>query len=328
MISLLLAIQLLSGEFVSPESQVDAHTPTLVEKIEGGLLVAWRGKEESRQAIWLSHLDRNSLSPPEIVAEQEGSNCWNPVLTRMPNGELLLFYKIGESPRSWYGAFKRSQDEGVTWSKEELLPAGILGPIKNKPLLVNETWLCGSSVEAGDALHPFEATACWIEQASLSLDRWEKGAPITLADKPFGPLQPALYRGREGSLHFLCRDRARRIHQQGFIWHSLSLDGGKSWSLLKNTGLPNPDSGIDTINLTDGTLLLAYNPSHEERKPLAVALSHDDGETFEAPLIVDLNKAEYPALITTSDGLIHLVYAHTEEGKEARRIKHSVLKPE
>ncbi|MDE6685181.1 MAG: exo-alpha-sialidase, partial [Duncaniella sp.] len=74
--------------------------------------------------------------------------CWNPVLFRVPyTGELLLFYKIGLNVGDWTGWLTRSTDGGVTWSDREPLPEGILGPIKNKPELIDGRLLCPSSRE-------------------------------------------------------------------------------------------------------------------------------------------------------------------------------------
>ena len=41
----------------------------------------------------------------------------------------------------------RSKDNGKTWSEREKLPDGFLGPIKNKPELINGVLLCPSSTE-------------------------------------------------------------------------------------------------------------------------------------------------------------------------------------
>jgi predicted neuraminidase len=66
----------------------------------------------------------------------------------MPDADLILFYKVGPSPSTWWGMLKRSKDNGLTWSEAEKLPDGIYGPIKNKPVLLNNgTLLCPTSSE-------------------------------------------------------------------------------------------------------------------------------------------------------------------------------------
>src|SRR5208282_5754603 len=74
--------------------------------------------------------------------------CWNPVLFQPKNGPLMLFYKVGRSPRSWWGLLRTSDDDGRSWSAARRLHDGIVGPIKNKPVqLANGDILCPSSSE-------------------------------------------------------------------------------------------------------------------------------------------------------------------------------------
>src|SRR5205823_4080415 len=73
---------------------------------------------------------------------------WNPVLFQPKDGPLMLFYKVGPSPSTWWGELKTSADGGQTWSAAQRLPDGILGPIKNKPVaMLDGSILCPSSVE-------------------------------------------------------------------------------------------------------------------------------------------------------------------------------------
>jgi alpha-L-rhamnosidase len=50
---------------------------------------------------------------------------------------------------------------------------------------------------------------------------------------------------------------------------------------------------------------------------LALALSHDDGETWSAPKLVeqgtDQDEFSYPALLQNADGMIHLAYTWKRE---------------
>src|SRR5438105_5497939 len=135
-----------------------AHASTIVESRDG-LVAAWFGGTRERApdvGIWLSRREGGAWTPPVEVAngvEPDGTRypCWNPVLFRMPDGALALFYKVGPSPAEWWGVVRTSRDEARTWSAARRLPNGILGPIKNKPVrLADGTLLSPSSTESPD----------------------------------------------------------------------------------------------------------------------------------------------------------------------------------
>ncbi len=307
------------AEFIYTEAPFPScHASTLVEVEPGVLLAAWFGgsdEGESDVAIWTSRWDGKTWSPPQEVARAENVPCWNPVLFLMPNGETILFYKAGPSPQEWSGLLKRSNDGGKTWSREELLPAGILGPIKNKPLLLSDgTLVCGSSVES------WKTWACWMELTPDGGKTWSKVGPLFYPEELNGIIQPTLFLDREGNLRMLCRS-TRRI---GRICSAVSKDGGKSWSAVKATDLPHPGSGIDAVGLKDGRTVLVYNHTASGRSPLNIGLSSDGGETWKMQVTLEDQPGEYsyPAVIQTSDGLVHTTYTWKRE-----RIKHVVLDP-
>src|SRR5438128_2505263 len=127
------------------------HASTVVEVEAGQLLAAWfGGKDEgaSDVKIWSSRFDGKTWTAPEVVAEEPGVACWNPVLFRTAK-TLLLWDQAGTYPMSWTGFVRRSTDNGKTWDKAEQLTAGLLGPIKNKPIQLGDcTLLAGASVES------------------------------------------------------------------------------------------------------------------------------------------------------------------------------------
>ncbi len=121
-----------------------------------------------------------------------------------------------------------------------------------------------------------------------------------------------------------CRDRANKIGEKGFIWTAISTDDGLSWSELMQTSLPNPDSGIDVVDLGKGKLVLLYNHSHTVRYPLNLAISLDGGESWSLPYVLD-ESGEFPSGFLASDGKLHVTYAKASGNKEQRRIRHAVL---
>jgi predicted neuraminidase len=306
------------AEFIYEQAPFPSCHASTIAETKGGLVAAWFGgtREKSPDVgVWISRRDRNGWFKVVEVAngvQQTGERypCWNPVLFQPARGPLLLFYKVGPSPSEWWGMLTTSTDGGATWSKPRRLPDGILGPIKNKPVQLQDgSILCGSSTEhAGWRVH--------IERTSDLGETWQKTGPLNDRTQ-FGAIQPAILVHRSGAIQILCRSRQSKITE------SWSSDGGKTWSKMKSTALPNPSAGIDAVTLKDGRALVVYNHTEKARSPLNVAVS-SDGKTWKAALILEDQPGEYsyPAVIQSADGLVHVTYTWKRE-----RIKHVVIDP-
>ncbi|HEY2572846.1 MAG TPA: sialidase family protein, partial [Verrucomicrobiaceae bacterium] len=164
----------LKSEFIfDPNPVPSCHATTIVET-KAGLVSAWfAGTAESKPdvCIWSSRQADGKWTAPVKIAEGAPHPCWNPVLFQPRQGDLMLFYKVGPSPSSWWGMLQRSQDQGRTWSEAEKLPDQILGPIKNKPVQIADgTILCGSSTEG---LSPPPAWQIHFERSSDLGKTWQ-----------------------------------------------------------------------------------------------------------------------------------------------------------
>lgn len=290
------------------------HASTIVETAEGDFLAAWFGgtDEGARDvAIWMSRLSGGKWSEPQAVARAVGVPTWNPVLFRGRDNHLWLFFKFGPSPETWTGAFKTSTDGGRTWSEATPLPAGLLGPIKNKPIR-----LSNGDIVAGTSVESYRSWTAWVERSSDEGKTWTKHGPIVIPGEPFGLIQPTLVELAPERLRAFMRSR------QGFIYSADSPDGGRTWSPARPTSLPNPDAGIDCVRLADGRILMVYNHSTRRRTPLSVAISSDGGETWSpfAQLETERGEFSYPAVIQASDGDIHITYTW-----KRKSIKHAVI---
>lgn len=293
------------------------HASTITETTSGKLLCAYfAGSEEGAKdvGIWLSVRTEKGWSAPRLIAKDCEVPCWNPVLFTLPSGEILLFYKIGLRPSSWSGVIKRSYDEGNHWTAEELLPAGILGPVKNKPMLLKDgTLLCGSSLET------WHRWGCWMDLTEDGGKTWSKSSPINLKENVFGIIQPTLFWGLPGKICLLARS-----YNTGAICSAVSEDEGKTWTEAVSTTLPNPNAAIDATRLHQGQIVLVYNHSFTERTPLNLAISKDGGVQWHSSLILEDAPGEYsyPSIIQTRDHRIHITYTYNRTN-----IKYVVMDP-
>jgi len=223
---------------------------------------------------------------------------------------LLLFYKVGPSPSEWWGMKIESADQGRSWSAAARLPEEVLGPIKNKPVLLSDhRLLCGSSTEHdGWRVH--------MEWTSDGGATWERSAALNKPNENEA-IQPTILQLGGDHLQILCRSKSI-----GKILTSDSHDG-RTWSPLKATALPNPNSGIDAITLKDGRHVIVYNHASRKRSPLNIAVS-EDGNVWNAAIVLEDEPGEYsyPAIIQTSDGLVHVTYTWRR-----KRVRHVVVDP-
>jgi len=313
-------------EFIYQEAPFpQCHASTIAES-GSALVAAWFGGTREKHpdvSIWVSRKEQRTdwTAPVEVangvMSPELRYPCWNPVLFQPSGGPLLLFYKVGPHPSEWWGMMMRSADAGKTWSAPERLPEGILGPIKNKPIeRPDGTLICPSSSERNG----------WRAQFELTPDlgrAWQRVGPIDPQSR-YDVIQPTILTHADNRLQALFRSK------QGVIVTSWSQDGGLTWDTLTPTDLPNPNSGIDAVTLSDGRQLLVYNHAGitpgqwgGARTPLNVAVSRDGLHWASGPILEDQEgEYSYPAVIQTKDGRVHITYTY-----QRRRVRHVTLDP-
>ncbi len=314
----------------------ECHASSIVETSEGLVCAFFAGTEEGHPdvGIRISRYKDGDWSEAVEVANgiQEGESrypCWNPVLFVPMGGPLMLFYKVGPNPREWWGMLMTSEDHGHSWSEPRKLGeheqvGHLLGPVRAKPIQLEDGMLlCPSSTERN-----VDGEILWKVHMELTEDKgqhWEVIGPLN-DGKTFDAIQPTVLRYEDGRMQLLCRTREHVISQ------SWSEDQGKTWSEMTATSLPNPSAGIDAVSLKDGRQLLVYNhtekggKSRSGRHMLNLAISND-GEMWEPVMTLEddaTNEAgySYPAMIQTSDGMVHITYTYVRES-----IKHVMIDP-
>ena len=272
-------------------------------------------------------------------ANQRRKACWNPVICEMPNGELWLFFKVGLKVADWTGWLCKSKDGGKTWSDKEPLPQGFLGPIKNKPEIIDGRLLCPSSTEDNGWKFHMEiydiAKKEWkyvgpikAELAMRTEDMKAGSASSTAAKEdieapdaggvatkdgrhPIDCIQPSILKLKDGRLQVLMRTR------NGRIGTSFSSDNGDTWTNVTLLDVPNNQSGTDAVTLQDGRHVLIYNnfaslPGTKKgvRTPLSIAISKDGNHWHHALTLEDspISQYSYPSIIQGRDGKLHAVY--------------------
>ncbi len=320
---------LLTHEFIYKKaSYPSCHASTIVETAQGGIVAAWFGGTAEKNpdvGIWVSHYDtaKKTWTPGGEVANGVQSATkrhptWNPVLFQpRSKAPLMLFYKVGPSPQTWWGELRTSTDGGKTWGAARRLPDGIYGPIKNKPVqLADGTILSPTSDETDEKPSKWRV---YFERSSDGGATWAK-TPFLNDGLAVGAIQPSiLFHDGLGGAKLQAVGRTR----QGKVFTVSSDNAGKSWGEMSLLSLANPNSGTDAVTLKDGRHLMVYNPVPKGRTPLAVAVSRDGREWKDVVTLEDQpGEYSYPAIIQTSDGRVHITYTWKRQ-----RIRHAVIDP-
>lgn len=319
------------------------HAPDLLELPNGDLLCCFfaggKGEGYSDVSIWLSRLPAGESCFTEAVkvSDDAARSEQNPSLFLHPNGEVWLLYTAHVSRTAdtvlpphanlQYTSEirrKRSRDGGRTWEKTETVFSHPGSFCRQKIQVVSggrflfSNWRCLDD----DTRNGSDTTVIQISD--------DQGETWRATEVP----------GSRGCVHCNIVDRGGgrlaaffRSRSADRIYRSVSEDNGEHWTVPQPTELPNNNAGISAVGLPGGAIALAYNACSfgddrevtrwpRQRAPLAVALSEDEGLTWDYRRIAEgaegycgrLNAAcnarhEYPVLLATRAGELHLAYA-------------------
>lgn len=332
-----------------PVTTRSAHAATIAFFKDHPVFAWFGGSREGAfdVAIYLNNLkgDGETIS----IGDDDQMPRWNPILFPLKN-KLFLFEKAGVFCDRWQTFIHdiTDWDNGIT--KKEIkgtmsvLPSGLNGPVKTKPLHIEEKdlILCGSSVET------FYDWTSYIEEYEVKGRHFsfkERSKPLHIKEKhdfthtngvttkTLGVIQPSLWMEKDRSIKAFFRSS----HGLGKIYISTATisEDGKSyqWTTPKPTNFDNPNSGIDTIYFNDN-LYLVYNPYKNTRQPLVISKIKQNGCTQfeeEDSLIIRNEVTEdfpfitqelsYPYIVEHK-GLLHLVYTYGR-----KTIEYVVIEP-
>lgn len=330
---------LLKAELIYPLDKrptPEVHASTLIETPEGIVAAFFAGTHENNPDVGIRVtrlVDGKWTWPEEIVNGIQNDTlrypCWNPVLFQPLGKPLMLFYKVGPSPTTWWGMLTVSEDNGKTWSEPKKLGevptiGHVIGPVKNKPVqLASGKIINPSSLEYivnGDE----QNWKVYFELSDDGGETWRMIGPVNDGVN-FDAIQPSILTYSDGRIQAISRTKQNVLSQ---VW---SDDEGETWGEMTALDLPNPNSGTDAVSLADGRQLLIYNHSTKSgdqpkgRNILNLALSNDGIEwkpvmTLENVPIED--GYAYPAIIQGSDGLVHITYTYNR-----RSVKYAIVDP-
>lgn len=265
---------------------------------------------------------------------------WNPILFPYKD-ELFLFVKMGRFCDCWATVIYNisnifDENCNISGLKPQILPAGLNGPTKTKPIIFKGFVYCGSSVET---ICDWSGCIEVYEVVKGSFRLVHRTDPITVDKIVYqdlygskklsqGIIQPSIWFENKSKTHNVFHAFFRSSRGMGKIYHGsyewyknredLKYDAVRKLYLNKPepTQFKNPNSGIDTVYF-DKRLFLVYNPSIEARMPLVI---HELDEDFDIKDEIIIKKEmnddktytqelSYPYMIE-HDGKLHLTYTY------------------
>lgn len=297
------------------------HAATVCEMPDGGLAAVWYGGiwEGARDtAVFLSTrgAGASSWSPPGVVADAASSSkelrryikkVGNPVLFTGAGDRLWLVY-VTTSFGGWAASslnVKTSSDGGKTWTAARRL---VLSPFLNISELVRNRPV---RLTDGGFLIPIYHELIGKFPELLWLRPEENGNRLvyrkTRMEGGRRFIQPMVVpHGERSAAAFFrnCSDDRK-------VGRSLTSDGGMTWSRPKLLKLPNPDSAVGAVLLSDKRILLGFNDSVKYRSNLRLAVSNEAATEWARAATLEQEEGtefSYPYLISDRNGRIHMVY--------------------
>ncbi|MCC6728020.1 MAG: exo-alpha-sialidase [Chthonomonadales bacterium] len=148
---------------------------------------------------------------------------------------------------------------------------------------------------------------------------WQVSTPLVGP----GDVQPTIARRRDGTLVAFFRDNGPPPQR---VMVAESTDDGLTWSLARDTDVPDPGAGLEVLALRSGRWILVHNGTERGRHQLAVSVSEDEGRTWRVARYLDRDDPgpnagsySYPSVIQARDGSLHATYSFTPNAAEREK---------
>jgi len=322
-------------EFINPDPGTGmVHVGSICELSDGRLTAAWYGgtREGAKDvAIFLATKDPGHPTrwskPKRVVDRISASRELYRYIKKVGNsiiftgsGDRLYLIYVTISAGGWSGSslnVKVSSDAGITWNNSRRLTLSpffnISELVRSKPVPLNSG---GFALPIYHECLGYFPEILWIqsgrEDGAIAFRKSRMAGGQSFIQPSVVAYGPALATG-----FYRCRSDKKAVGV------AVTKNAGVSWSEPQTLNLPNPDSAVDAILLSDHRILLAFNDSVQNRENLRLAVSDDRGSDWVRIATLESTQGEkysYPYMIRSQDGLIHLVYTW-----HRKRIKHVVF---
>jgi sialidase-1 len=320
------AIQLKNGDILLLWSKFKAETTP-----DGGLIASDNAR--AHIAGMVSRDGGQTWGDERVVVENTaGLNVMSPALARLQDGSLGLVYSHRESTTEAWRLFRRSTDEGQTWSEPVRMTEGAYKTGCHDRLIV---------LDSGRILAPLHCTDDWHDhhlhvRVARSDDNgasWTLSDPIELPrvsnSGESGCIEPDVVQRGDGTVLMTIRTA------MGTQFRAESADGGATWTGLRSMEVVSPVAPARLAKLPHSDdLLLIWNwcydwrePLAGYRRPLAVGLSSDGGNSWpwdRRKILEDDPSASYayPSCLMLDDRA--LVTYHITDADAEGRIERSL----
>jgi predicted neuraminidase len=301
---------------------VSVHAPSIAALSDGALMAVWYGGSREGAgdvSLYTSRLEQGVQEwtvPRVLVSRQQLAHDLGRHIRKLGNAVLLAdgkqtvwMFFVSTSAGGWSTSainLMMSRDNGKSWGAATRLTSSpflnISTLVKGHPFFYTDGTV---GLPVYDELLGKFSSLLRVDANGVVLDKRR----MTKLRKAIQP-DMALLRGNR------LQSMMRNTGSSRVVLQQFSDDGGKSWSPLVETKLPNPDAAVSVTAVKDA-LMLVYNDSPDDRDRMALAISRDRGKSWKKFFQLEKggvdeqgNKEEfsYPYLIRTNEGVYHLVY--------------------
>ncbi len=241
----------------------------------------------------------------------EGAPAWS--------WQDVIILDPGEAfPEALKTGFEKLEAEEGCWAEYALPYEEYLAEAAGDKVKRTKGWMTRNHptvLPDGRILLPLYSDGFNLSLIGISDDQgesWRASGPIV----GYGPTQPTIVRKKDGGLVAYLRDEGNAPQR---VQYATSSDNGETWSPSVDLDIPNPSSSLEVLVLQDGRWLMLCNDLEEGRHRLVVKLSDDEGATWSTtrqvePADSDATSFEYPSILQSRDGLLHLSYTRKNSG--------------